>query len=265
MPVPDRDRWLRAAVWSVVLPGVRARASRRLAALEAGVATVVTVNWNSAEQLRTLLRLVRSRSPERTRILVVDNHSRDESRALLSATPDVEAINLPINLGHDLALDIGFLAVRTEFVVALDVDAFPLHGEWLRELLQPLDSSATIAGARLNREYVHPCCLAMRTRTFVERKHSFRNRYRPRRDGKDASGDVGEIMSQRETPRLFFFDPTSQRGPGDVGTVFGGLVYHNFYSTRFNGTDAVVLDDHVRQSDAEAAWNEAVERYGRET
>jgi glycosyltransferase involved in cell wall biosynthesis len=194
-------------------------------------------------------------------IIVVDNASRDRTRALLAAHPEVRSVRLPFNAGHDLALDLGFLLAETEFVVALDVDAFPLHDRWLEELLAPLDSGAEIAGARLNRRYVHPCCLAMRTRRFVERGHSFRGRYRPREAGRDASGDIGELMSAAEPGRLHFFDPTSQRGPGDVGTVFGGLVYHNFYATRFAATTSDVLDEHVRRDDAAAAWGEAVELY----
>ena len=65
----------------------------------------------------------------------------------------------------------------------------------------------------------------------------------------------------RETGRLHFFDRTSQRGPGDVGTVFGGLVYHNFYATRFQATSDQVLDASVRSSDAAAAWQQALQRY----
>jgi hypothetical protein len=69
-------------------------------------------------------------------------------------------------------------------------------------------------------------------------------------------------MAAREEGRLCFFDCTSKRGPGDVGTVFGGLVYHNFYSTRFKATGDNVLDGQVAATDAAAAWDEAVERYG---
>jgi hypothetical protein len=161
-----------------------------------------------------------------------------------------------------MALDIGFLLVNTEYVVALDVDAFPLHDRWLDELLAPLSSGLQVSGARLNRQYVHPCCFAIRTARFVERGHSFRSFYRPRSEGRDASGDVGENISEAERGQVRFFDPTEQRGPGDVGTVFGGLVYHNFYSTRFQGTTEKILDAYVAQTDAAAAWDEAVERYG---
>jgi glycosyltransferase involved in cell wall biosynthesis len=223
--------------------------------------TIVTVNWNSSRYLEVLLRLVRRRSPTSTCILVVDNGSTDESRALLARHPDVDVVKLPLNVGHELALDIGFLQTDTEYVVALDVDAFPLHHRWLDELLAPLSAGYEISGAHLNREYVHPCCLAMRTARFVQRKHSFRSHYQPRVGDQDASGDVGEQMSLREAGRLFLFEPTRQRGPGDVGTVFGDLVYHNFYSTRFEETESDVLDTQVTRADPSRAWEEALARY----
>jgi glycosyltransferase involved in cell wall biosynthesis len=245
-----------------IIAALRYRALHRLPRLRADEVTIVTVNWESLPYLNTLVKLVRKRSPEDARILVVDNGSRDSSRMFTSNDPQVRMVRLPFNVGHDLALDIGFLLVETEYVVALDVDAFPLHEKWLDELLAPLSTGYEIAGARLNREYVHPCCLAMRTARFVRQKHSFRANYRPRSGGRAASGDVGEEMAAREEGRLCFFDCTSKRGPGDVGTVFGGLVYHNFYSTRFKATGDNVLDGQVAASDAAAAWDEAVERYG---
>ena len=68
-------------------------------------------------------------------------------------------------------------------------------------------------------------------------------------------------MSAREPGRLHFFDPTSQRGPGDVGTVFGNIVYHNFYSTRFETTRDPILDGVVGRDDPAAAWQEALALY----
>jgi glycosyltransferase involved in cell wall biosynthesis len=253
----------RAALRVALVPALRLRARRRLLRLRPGAVTIVTVNWDSLPYLEVLVRLVRERSPASVRILVVDNGSHDGSRRFRARDPQVSMVRLPFNLGHELALDIGFLLAETEYVVALDIDAFPLHDRWLDELLAPLSEGFEIAGARLNREYVHPCCLAMRTARFVQRKHSFRSHYRPRSEGHDASGDVGEEMAAREAGKLYFFDRTSQRGPGDVGTVFGALVYHNFYSTRFQGTHDVVLDGRVAASDAAAAWQEALERHGK--
>lgn len=249
--------------WRLAVPLLRARARRRLDRLVPGAATVVTVNWNSWEHLEVLIEVVRRRSPASTRIVTVDNGSEDESRARLAERPDVTAVRLPLNLGHELAMDIGVLMAETEFVVALDVDAFPLHDDWLERLLAPLSEGAQVSGARLNREYVHPCCWAMRTARFVERSHSFRSHYVPRSEGRDASGDVGEEISAAEAPNVHFFEITSQRGPGDVGTVFGDLVYHNFYATRFSGTSDQTLDQVVGVDDPRRAWEEALERYVR--
>jgi|SRR5450759_1383450 len=260
---PRLRRMTRIVGWRVAVPLLRARARRRLPGLEQGQVTVLTVNWNSWGHLAVLIDTVRRRSPPDAKILVMDGGSQDESRARLAADLEVSTVLLPANIGHDLALDLGVLLCNTEYVVTLDVDAFPLYDRWLEELLAPLDAGAQISGARLNREYVHPCCLAMRTSRFVAKAHSFRGRYRPRVHGRDASGDIGEELSAREAPNLHFFEVTSQRGPVDVGTIFGDLVYHNFYATRFRATTEQRLDDAVELGDAERAWEEALQRYVR--
>jgi len=247
--------------WRLLVPALRARSRRRLGRLQPGATTVVTVNWNSWAHLEVLIDVVRRRSPAGTRIIAVDNGSEDESRRRISERPEVDGLLLPANFGHELAMDLGVLLAETEFVVALDVDAFPLHDDWLDRLLAPLSEGAQVSGARLNRSYVHPCCWAMRKARFVERGHSFRSHYVPRSEGRDASGDVGEEISTAEAPDVHFFEVTSQRGPGDVGTVFGDLVYHNFYATRFNATSDQTLDGVVAADDSAKAWDEALERY----
>ncbi|HEV2790567.1 MAG TPA: glycosyltransferase, partial [Solirubrobacterales bacterium] len=171
--------------WRIAVPLLRARSRRRVGRLQPGAATVVTVNWNSWAHLEVLIDVVRRRSPASTRILAVDNGSDDESRSRLVERSDVTALKLPANVGHELAMDLGVLLSETEFVVALDVDAFPLHDDWLERLLAPLDEGAQVSGARLNREYVHPCCWAMRKARFVEQGHSFRAHYVPRSEGRD--------------------------------------------------------------------------------
>jgi hypothetical protein len=264
LPVIDRpqaERILRAVGWRLLVPALRARARRRIGGLRPGQATIVTVNWNSWGHLAVIVELVKRRSLPGTQILVVDNGSQDESRRRLAELSGVSTLLLPANLGHDLALELGVLLCRTEYVVTLDVDAFPLREGWIEELTEPLRQGAQVSGARLNRGYVHPCCLAMRTQRFLERGHSFRSDYRPRSPGQDASGDVGEGISAREAPHLHFLEVTSQRGPQDVGTVFGELIYHNFYATRFSATKTERLDGAVRPTDAVQAWDEALRRY----
>ena len=258
---PSARRLAQIVGWRLAVPMLRARARRRLDRLTPGAATVVTVNWNSWSHLEVLIDVVQRRSPAGTRIVAVDNGSVDGSRERIAAAPGVDGLLLPANVGHELAMDLGVLSCGTEFVVALDVDAFPLHDDWLERLLAPLDEGAQVAGARLNRSYVHPCCWAMRFARFVERKHSFRAHYVPRSEGRDASGDVGEEISAAEAPNVYFFEVTSQRGPGDVGTVFGDLVYHNFYATRFNATSDQTLDEVVAADDSAKAWDEALRKY----
>ena len=243
------------------MPALRVRARRRSGRLRPGQATIVTVNWNSWSHLRVLIDLVRRRSPTGTEILVIDNGSARARAERPRGITGVRTVMLPINMGHDFALDVGVLLCETEFVVALDVDAFPLHDGWLEELEGSLRTGAEVAGARLNREYVHPCCWAMRTARFVREGHSFRSHYVPRDGDRDAIGDVGEEISLREAPNVRFFDVTSQRGPGDVGTVFGDLVYHNFYATRFHGSGRETLDGVVAADDPARAWDEALQRY----
>lgn len=242
----------RRAARSLLVPAARRAARRALPRLSPG-ATVVTVSWNSLEYLRVLVDLVERRSPAGTRILVVDNGSSDGTRRWLASRRGVHVLRVPLNLGHEIALDLGFLRARTEHVVALDVDAFPLRDDWLDRLTAALDEGAVVAGARLNRDYVHPCCLVIRLRDFVAQRLTF------------SSGPgiaPGERLSARVQGRRHYLEVTEQRGPGDVGTVFGGLVYHNFYSTRFALERTAVLDGRVHERDPERAWHEALARWG---
>jgi hypothetical protein len=269
--LPRVQRLARETGWRVAVPALRARARRRIDRLRPGAATVITVNWNSWDHLAVLIEMVRRHSPPETRILVIDNGSDEPMQWGPSGPPaGVSVWKMPVNLYHDLALDLGVLRCETEFFVVLDVDAFPLHDRWLEELLGPLDQGAEVSGALMHfgtRIFVHPCCMAMRTARFVEQKHSFRHFYRDPSEEASAGedwqphSDVGEEISAREKPHVHFLDVTSRRGPGDVGTVFGGLVYHNFYATRFEATPETSLEEGVTRKDAEAAWAEAVRRY----
>lgn len=236
--------------------------------VEPGVATIVIVNWNSVLYLATTLRAVERFSGDDVRLTVVDNNSSDASAKVRGTLRRVRWIGLPTNVGHEVALDIGFLLARTEFVVSLDVDAFPIAEGWLARLLYPLKSGYAVSGAHVRGGFVHPCCLAMRLDTFVERGHTFRAR-RGKRLAMDASDtdapgwDTGWRISLRE-PRRFLFDRTAVSGPGDIGSVWEGLVYHNFYATRFDSKlppGREELDLGVSRPAAEDAWHQAVRRY----
>lgn len=231
--------------------------------------TVVIVNWNTARYLEVSLEMVTRRSPPDTRVIVVDNGSTDRSRAVARAADGVRLVRLPINVGHELAMDLGFLLARTEYVVALDVDAFPLADDWLYRLLQPLRTGAAdVSGAHVRGGFVHPCCLAMRTSRFRERRHTFTAR---RADGLASDADATEIIgwdtglsiSIREKRRQLF-ERTRVFGPGDTGSIWDGLIYHNFYSSRF-GSKLPPMPEELRlgvtERAAEAAWTRALEEF----
>ncbi len=219
--------------------------------LEPGRFTVLTVNWNTADFLADLIRGVRMFSPTAD-LVVVDNASTDDSRSVIRAS-DVRSLLLPINLGHGPALDLGLAMVRTEYFATLDVDAFPVRSDWLDVLRTSLDTGNIVVGGHMHRGFAHPSMLAMRTRDFRDRKHSFiRSHWRGGEFVHGESWDVAERISMREAGRVGLIEPSEVRGPGVIGTVYGGIVYHNWFSAQ---------GPEPRRVEARAAWGEAVERF----
>jgi glycosyltransferase involved in cell wall biosynthesis len=273
MPVAEsRDRLRRLArllrprvLRELVASGVVHRATRHRSPIDgSGVAEVVIVNWNTLPYLQVALAQLRRFWYPGMRVLVIDNGSTDGSDAYLRETELCESILLRRNAGHATALDWGFLTSHAEFVVALDVDAFPIDAAWLDAVLEPLRHGARVAGAHLHREYVHPCFMALRTRSFREGRHSFQPAgFRGRSSGLDRL-DTGEKLSLRERERLSFLEPTETRGPGCLGTTFGNVVYHNFYTSRHRHGARPLIDGLVHYADTQAAWLEALERFGAE-
>jgi glycosyltransferase involved in cell wall biosynthesis len=217
----------------------RARRRRSPDTYRPGV-TVMTVNWNSLPFLRGMLAATRAMSPANTEVLVVDNGSSDGSIEHLRGRGDVRILRLPLNVGHGVALDLGVAEIATEYVAVLDVDAFPIANRWLQESVAALERGAQVAGARMHRNFVHPCFLV--TRTAVLRRYGLT--FRPVGSlSKLATSaplflDVGEALSQRMIVKfgggeaLHFYEMTSVRGPDSTGAVFGDLVYHNQYATQ---------------------------------
>ena len=227
---------------------VRVSVARRAGARvreRAGV-TVVTANWNTLPFLEVFVEAVQRRSPAGTRIVVVDNGSIDGSREYLRKRSDIDSVMLPVNIGHGRALDIGIARAGTKVVAILDIDAFPISDDWLRECEEALESGKMICGASIHRSYVHPCFLVARRQTMLNESPSLRARGRYPRPGRRRLGvflDTGEALSQallvRYGSRVFHFVPiTSVDGPGHYGTVFGGVVYHNFHATTGNDIEA---------------------------
>ena len=232
--------------------GLRVAGARRLR----GGVTIVTASHDTLPYLRACVAAVRRHSPAGVDIVVVDNASTDGTRRWAAGIPGVRVVRLPINISHGPALDVGVLWLcRTEHFVVLDVDAFPIDDRWLPRLLSALDAGSQAAGARAPNDadpsYVHACCLAMRTRRFVDERHTF---------APGPTWDVAQRISQREWPQVTLIEPTSIRGPGVLGTVFGDLVYHNFYAAGFSVTSRDRIDE-IDRGAPEEAWRDAMTRY----
>lgn len=254
--MPRRRSLRRVASRTVDAAGWNGRWLRaRFRRLEQGV-SIVIVNFNGDGFIQVVCSAVRRFSPEGVRVQVIDNASSDASVHWLRTRQDIETVFMRRNVGHGPALDIGFHRVRTSHVIALDADAFPINERWIRTLLEPLeDPGAFVVGAETWRPYAHPCALAMRTRDFIDERCSFR----PGTYG-GAWRDVGEIISASHPGGVRLIPVTESLGPGIVGSVFGGVVYHNFYGMRFSADERNVIDG-VGRDDVRVIWETAVSKY----
>jgi glycosyltransferase involved in cell wall biosynthesis len=222
--------------------------------------TVVTVNYNSLPKVRVLLAALERYTDLPIDVIVVDNASKDRSREFLRAQRNVRSLMLPLNIGHGFALDLAVLSASTSVVVTFDIDAFPVSPGWLQAVTGPLEHGAAVAGAHLHRAYIHPCFLALRRSDFLDYRLSFAPVGRCPSPEVPASGlylDAGEAVSHilslaYGTKAIHKIPPTSSIGPGVIGTVFGDIVYHNFYSTHGQGE--------MGKAGAEA-WEKAVRQY----
>lgn len=249
---------------------LRSRA-RRISQLPG--ATVVMVTYNSGHFLPASIAAIRAFSSG-VRMIVVDNASSDETVDLIRAFPDIDLVRLPFNAGHGLAMDLGFLLGRTEFLVALDADAFPIAHSWIERLIAPLESGAHVSGVTAERDYAHPCALAMRRDRFITRRHTFEpsadyNARIPTRLDPDwhatIGWDAGELITRLEWPRVHLFGQPEIRGPKGLGHAWHDLVYHNFYGARLSLQTSqdgeATVDGEITIGEARRAWQEATEKY----
>jgi Glycosyl transferase family 2 len=222
--------------WNLVVKAARRRALWQRRHRRDGV-TVVIVNWNTWDVTDDVITAVRDMSASTVRIFVVDNGSSDGSREGLRARRargDIDALLLPSNVGHGVALDIALAVVPTRIAVLLDSDAIPLGPRWLEPVVAPLQSRrAVLAGLRARRGFVHPAFLAIDTDTFVRSRLSFQVHRTPgvpddRIVWGDNAWDTAELLSPRLDPAaIVFVEPTPAPVGGLPGMFCGGVVYHH--------------------------------------
>ncbi len=102
--------------------------------------SIIIPNWNGAPLLPTCLDSLRKQTCTDFEIIVVDNASTDDSRALLARDyAEVRVVALDSNRGFAGGVNAGIRAARGEIIVLLnnDTEAEPT---WLEELVSPLQA-----------------------------------------------------------------------------------------------------------------------------
>lgn len=101
--------------------------------------SVIIPNWNGAHHLPTCLESLRRQEYAPLEVLVVDNASTDDSRALLAKDyPEVRLIALPQNRGFTGACNAGIEAARGEIVALLNNDTEVEPG-WVTALVDAFE------------------------------------------------------------------------------------------------------------------------------
>ena len=108
--------------------------------------TVVIPVWNGAARLAACLDALAAQSFRDFAVIVVDNGSTDNSRALVARhAPQAALIAWERNRGFAAAVNAGIRASRTEYVALLNMDTSP-RPDWLANLVQAMDTSAPDVG-----------------------------------------------------------------------------------------------------------------------
>jgi O-antigen biosynthesis protein len=101
--------------------------------------SIIIVSYNSAAQIGTCLRaLQQQRCNCEFEIVVIDNASRDESRAVIGSFPDVRLIAANENLGFAGGVNRGVAAAHGSVIALLNPDATPAP-DWLQQIIATLD------------------------------------------------------------------------------------------------------------------------------
>ncbi len=115
--------------------------------------SILIVQYKTPELTKICLRLLNLHTDlSKVEIIVVDNHSEDESLDYLRKLPFVKLIERPalpeqkIAESHARALDAGFAEVTTPLVMVMHTDTFVISDDWLETLTKPFAEDPALAG-----------------------------------------------------------------------------------------------------------------------
>jgi GT2 family glycosyltransferase len=118
--------------------------------------TIVIPNYNGARHLAGLLPSIAAQSRQPARVVIVDNHSNDDSRAISSGL--AEWVSLDRNYGFAYAVNRGVELANTEYTAILNNDTV-LDPNWLAEMEQVLDDPACSYASPLLLSAQAPDCI----------------------------------------------------------------------------------------------------------
>jgi GT2 family glycosyltransferase len=112
--------------------------------------SIIIVAYNSAAQIGACLRaLQRQRCASEYEVIVVDNASTDDSRAIAGEFATVRVIAEPENWGFAGGVNSGVAAARGRLIALLNPDAEPAP-DWLEQLAAPFDDpSIGVVGSKV--------------------------------------------------------------------------------------------------------------------
>jgi len=115
--------------------------------------TLIIPNYKTLELTKLCLRSIRKHTDfNLAKIIVIDNHSKDESTDYLRSLNWITLIerqpeeNDTPPLSHSRALDLAFQQVNTPYVLVMHTDTIVFHSKWLEFLLSKIQNENKIAG-----------------------------------------------------------------------------------------------------------------------
>ena len=117
-------------------------------------ASIVICAYNDAEYIeRTVRAALAQRLPEKE-IIVVDDHSTDQTGALLEQIPGIRLLHNERNVGLGASLTRGFRVASAPIVFSLHSDCLLVDPEWTSKMLQPFGDPSI--GAVVSRRVYPP-------------------------------------------------------------------------------------------------------------
>jgi GT2 family glycosyltransferase len=107
--------------------------------------SVVSLAYNRRENVRELLTALRHQSYPSFEIILVDNASPDGTAEMVKQEfPEVHLIEAGGNLGM-VAYNLGFEAVRGNYILVMDDDGLPGSDEWIEQVVAHFEANPRLA------------------------------------------------------------------------------------------------------------------------